>query len=238
MFDALDGLTVILTRDTKDNAELVSPMGRRAARIIELPCVRTEPLAETEELADALAALREGDWVVVTSRYGADAVAPHPTRARFATVGRATAQRLRRHGRPVAFVPTAPSGERLARELPRSDSVVLLARSDRALPDLPRILRDRGFVVRQVVAYRTVVGARGDVALVRSVLSGSAERVAVVFHSPSAVEGMIAALDARLVARATVFVRGASTLRIARERLGRSARISLLPEEVVSVAHR
>lgn len=238
VYEALEGLTVILTRDAPDNLELASRLRAHAGQIIELPCVRTEALSNAGELATALARLHTRDWVVVTSRHGADALAALPTHAQFAAIGQATAQCLRRHGRHVAFVPSAPSGQHLARELPQGEGTVLLARSDRALSEMPRILRERGFDLREVVAYRTLVGARGDTALVRRLLSGSVDRVAVLFHSPSAVAGMVEAIDPRLVARAAVFVVGPSTLRAAREHLGSHARISLLREEVVDVAHR
>ncbi|MHB8632296.1 MAG: uroporphyrinogen-III synthase, partial [Candidatus Limnocylindria bacterium] len=82
----------------------------------------------------------------------------------------------------VVFVPSVPSGAALAVELPLPRGAALLARSDRAGDDLPAILRRRGAVVREVVAYRTVpqrpaAVPAGDV---------------VVFASASAVDGFAA----------------------------------------------
>ncbi|TMC00384.1 MAG: uroporphyrinogen-III synthase [Chloroflexi bacterium] len=174
MYERFAGKTVVLTREPADNAELASRIGDRAARIVELPCVRTEPLNDTSALAAELAALREDDWLVVTSRHGAEAVAPWgQPRAAVAAIGAATAERLRAYGVRVAFQPSASSGAALARELPRTSGVVLLARSDRALSDLPRVLRERGFTVREVVAYRTLAEARGDVVAARAVLASA-----------------------------------------------------------------
>src|SRR5438132_237208 len=85
----------------------------------------------------------------------------------------------------VAFLTRVPSGAALGRELPRA-RVALLARSDRALPDLPRTLRARGFEVREVVAYSTLSRAEGDVALVRDVLADATRDVHVFASSPSA----------------------------------------------------
>ena len=232
------GKTVVLTREPADNAELASRLRARGVLVVELPCVRAAPLADARELAAELAALVEDDWLVVTSRHGADAVARcHVPRSLIAAIGDATAARLRAHGLAVAFQPSEPSGAALARELPRPTRVVLLARSDRALPDLPALLRDRGAGVREVVAYRTVVGAHGDVAQVRALLDANGP-VAVVFHSPSAVEGMVGAIDASLVARAAIQVAGQTTLRAARAALGPAADISLTREEVAHVSHR
>lgn len=239
MYDRLSGKTVILTREPADNAELASRLRERAVAIVELPCVRVEPLADTRELARALAELGENDWLVVTSRHGADAAARcGAVRASIAAIGDATAERLRAHGYGIAFQSSAPpSGAALARELPPRRGAVLLARSDRALPDLPAILRERGFAVREVVAYRTVAEARGDVTRVRALLA-SQESVAVLLHSPSAVHGLLGAIEPSLVARASIHAFGRATLRAAREAFGAGADVSLMEEEAAHVAHR
>lgn len=239
MYERLAGKTVVLTREPADNAELAARLRGGAAQIVELPCVRTEPNDDTSALAEAMAELREDDCVVVTSRHGADAVARcGPTRAAVAAIGDATAERLRAHGFRVAFQPSVPSGAALARELPLGAGVVLLARSDRALPDLPRILRERGFTVREVVAYRTIAEAQGDVARVRALLASPRGSVAVLFHSPSAVTGMLGAIKAPLVARASIHVSGRATLRAVRDALGVDADVELMEEEARHVAHR
>ena len=239
MFERLSGITVVLTREPPDNAGLAVRLRDRAAAIVELPCIRTEALADPGELAAALASLNAEDWLVVTSRHGADAVARCGSIvATIAAVGDATTDRLRAYGLAVAFQPSAPNGERLARELPLRSGVVLLARSDRALPDLPAILRERAFRVREVVAYRTVAGASGDVDGVRRLLAAPAGAVAVLFHSPSAVEEMFSVIDTSLMARASIYVAGPSTLRAVRNRLGASADVSFIEEEVADVARR
>ncbi|HEV8670643.1 MAG TPA: uroporphyrinogen-III synthase [Candidatus Limnocylindria bacterium] len=238
MSSELAGRTVVLTRDPADNAALAARLRRDGAEVIELPCVHVEPLADMRPLRDALAALGESDWLVLTSRHGADAVARcGPTRAAVAVIGRATAEQMRAYGLRVDFEPTAATGERLARELPELGGVALLARSDRALSDLPRILRARRFAVREVVAYRTVAEARGDIDRVRGLLAAR-ERPVVVFHSPSALAGMLAAIDAALVTRASIQVGGRATLRAVHDALGLDADVSLIREEAADVAHR
>jgi uroporphyrinogen-III synthase len=238
MYERLAGKTVVLTRAPEDNAELGARLRGTAAQVVELPCVRTEPGNDNSALAHAMAGLSDEDCVVVTSRHGAEAIARcGPTRAAVAAIGEATAERLRTHGYRVAFQPSVPSGTALARELPPRAGVVLLARSDRALPDLPRILRERGFTVREVVAYRTIAEAQGDVAPVRALLASPRGSVAVMFHSPSAVVGMLGAIEAPLVARASIHVTGRSTMRAVRDALGVDADVSLIEEEVTDVAH-
>ena len=239
MYEALAGKTVVLTREPEDNADVAARLQDRVARIVELPCVRTEPNDDTSALAGAIATLSEEDCIVVTSRHGADAIARcGSTGAAVAAIGDATAERLRTHGFRVAFQPSVPSGVALARELPYRRGVVLLARSDRALPDLPAVLRERGFTVREVAAYRTIAEARGDVAGVRAMLAAPRGNMAVMFHSPSAVEGMLGAIEAPLVARASIHVTGHATLRAVRDALGVGADVSLIEEEATHVAHR
>jgi uroporphyrinogen-III synthase len=239
MYSELAGVTVILTREAGDNAALAARMRGWSAEVIELPCVRVEPLADMRPLRDALASLRAEDWLVVTSRHGAEAVARcGPTRAAVAAVGDTTAESLRAHGLSVEFQPSVSTGERLARELPERGGVALLARSDRALGDLPEILRERGFTVREVVAYRTVAEAQGDAAAVRALLTSSPGAVVVMFYSPSAVAGMLGVVEAPLLARASIHVTGRATMRAVRDALGVDADVSLIEEEVAHVAHR
>jgi uroporphyrinogen-III synthase len=239
VYSELAGTTVILTREAGDNAALAARLRRSSVDVIELPCVRVEPLSDTRPLGVELAALREDDWLVLTSRHAADAVARRGvTRAAVAVIGRVTAEQARAHGFRVEFQPSVASGERLGRELPERGGTALLARSDRALPDLPAILRERGFTVREVVAYRTIPAAQGDVARVRGLLASPRGGVVVFFHSPSAVAGMLAAIEAPLIARASIRVAGRATLRAVRDEIGVDADVSLIEEEAALVADR
>jgi uroporphyrinogen III methyltransferase/synthase len=234
----LRGMTVVLTRAPGDNVDMAARFERAGARTIELPCLHVEPLTDHRALDAALASLRREDWLVVTSRYGADAVTIGArVLAGVAAIGLATATRLRERGVDPGFVPSAATGECLARELPRRGGDVLLARSDRALPDLPRDLRARDFRVREVVAYRTIVGVHDDTAELRRLLAAEGAGVAIAVSSPSALDALIAELGAELVSRCTVLAGGPTTSRITRERLGQGARIEFITEEHADVAH-
>ena len=225
----------ILTRRREDNERLADRLRASDVEVIELPCVRVQPLEDVTALAEAIAGVAPDDWLVVTSRAGADAVARAARPAcRVAAVGRVTAAQLAQHGIAVAFQPRVPSGAALGRELPQARAA-LLARSDRALSDLPEILRSRGFSVREVVAYRTIARADGDVAPVRAVLADAARDVSVVVASPSAVEAFVEAAG-DLAARATFHVTGAATDAFVRIRVP-LARIQR-DEEGFDVSHR
>lgn len=221
----------VLTRAHADDDALAARLAGRGVRVIELPCVRTEHLDDPAPLARAVAALDPADWLVITSRAGAEAVArASRPRSRVAAVGEVTASCLRANGIAVDFQPSRVTGADLARELP-SAARALLARSDRALPDLGAILRERGFEVREVTAYHTVVGASGDVGAVRGALEGG-DDVRIYLWSPSAIDGLVSVVEPALVTRATLAVIGPSTEAAARERFGPAARIETLHPEV------
>lgn len=235
----LHGWTVVLTRAHEDNVEAASWFARSGAAVLELPCVRMEPLRDRRELDAALSARTDAEWVVVTSRHGADALASRAlVRGPVAAVGPVTADRLRASGIAVDFVPTDATGECLATELPRPPDRALLVRSDRALPDLPAALRRRGFVVREAIAYRTVAGVGGDAGQVRALLERSHRSVAVALWSPSALDALVHTVGADVLARALLLAIGPTTERAARQLLGPAALIERLEMENAHVAHR
>jgi uroporphyrinogen-III synthase/uroporphyrinogen III methyltransferase/synthase len=217
--------TAILTRRPEDNARIAHRLRASGVEVLELPCMRVQPLEDITALADAIGAVGEDDWLV--------ARAARP-RCGVAAVGRVTAARLVQHGIAVAFQPRVPSGVALGRELPQARAA-LLARSDRALPDLPAILRSRGFEVSEVVAYRTIARADGDVAAVRAALADRACEVSVMVASPSAAEAFADAAG-ELAARATFHVTGAATEAFVRIRIPQ-ARVER-DLEVCDVSHR
>jgi len=201
----------VLTRDDPDLAALLTARG---FSVVTLPCVRLEPV-DRAALRALLVTLAARDVLVLTSPAGVDAVAdaidlravPCP----IAVVGRATAKRLHAHGRAADHIASAPNGATLARELPLPGGEVVLARSDRALGDLPKTLRARGARVREVIAYHTRPEPQGDVSAARQVLE--ALGTAVVVTSPSALEGLVAAVGADHLRRGALVAIGPTTAR-------------------------
>jgi uroporphyrinogen-III synthase len=202
---------VILTRAPEDNAALAAALRAREVTVIELPCATVAPLADDSALATAIRALGPDDRLVFTSRAGVDAarrcVAALEVRSPVAAVGPATAERCAAWG-IEAWTPSEPSGAALGRELAFGAGIVLLARADRADPALARELAARGARAREVVAYRVIAGARGDVEAAReAALAGAAAVVA----SPAAVEGLVTAIGSTAFARARVVATGPTT---------------------------
>lgn len=217
--------SVVLTRRAEDNAELAVELRARGLAVVDLPCVRTEQLADTSGLERVIAGLEPADLLVLTSRAGVDAVAAlgRPIACGIAAVGPATAEAATRAGLRVTFVAAHADSTTLGREIPLPAGDVVLARSDLAEADLPSTLRARDARVREVVAYRTVGEVSGDVAAAREEIAGGAS---VVVASPSAVTALRDALGTKILSAATFVAIGPRTARAVREIVGVEAGIA------------
>ena len=215
---------VVLTRAAEPSAQLAAALRLRGHDVLELPCTATLPLQDRRALDEAVARLTPADLLVVTSRAGAEAVLGTRGQAivaRAATVGRQAASVLAAQGIAVGLV--TATGAELARRVALPTGTVLLARSDRALRDLPEILAARGAVVHEVVAYHTVDRVSGDAARAATLLQGGAS---VVLASPSAVDALLGALGPDALATARVIATGPTTAAHVLTRTGREAVIA------------
>lgn len=186
MTGALDGCRVVITRERP--GELGAMLARRGAVVVHVPLIEVvEPADDGRALNDALTALDDYDWLIVTSAAGAErvgAAARSTTGVRLAVVGAATAQVLEREsGRRVDLMPDVQRAEALAErfvaESP-SGRRILIAQADIAAPTLADSLRHAGHQVTTVTAYRTVARAAGGDTV--------PEADAVLFASGSSVE--------------------------------------------------
>ena len=121
-------MRIAVTRPAGLDDGLVAALGEQGHAVVSCPLIALEPLGD--EPIDASAY----DWLVVTSRAGADQVARRLTRrpARIAAVGPATADALQAHGFAVDLVPAEASQDGLLAELPRPAGRVLLAAAEGA----------------------------------------------------------------------------------------------------------
>ncbi len=205
---ALYGWTVLVPR-TKDQAgEMSERLIAHGAVPIEVPTIAVEPPRSPAQMERAVKGLVDGryQWVVFTStnavravwekfgEFGLDARAF--SGVKIACVGQATADRVRAFGITPELV---PSGEQsslgLLDEFPPYDDVfdpvnrVLLPRADIATETLAEGLRERGWEIEDVTAYRTVRAAPPPASTREMIKSGGFD--AVCFTSSSTVRNLV-----------------------------------------------
>ena len=188
----LAGCRVVVCRSVDQAGHLVSLLEREGATAVLLPLVEVvAPSDGGDALRGALRRLTDYGWVGFTSANAVRAVVavtggrPWPDDVQVATVGPATAAAARAVGLPVHLVGTGPTGGDLARDLAGTAGTgkVLLPAVEGARPELAVGLRQAGWSVDQVSAYRTVAPAVPPDTLARV---GGAD--AVLFTSPSTVD--------------------------------------------------
>jgi uroporphyrinogen III methyltransferase / synthase len=205
---ALYGWTVLVPR-TKDQAgEMSEKLVSHGASPIEVPTIAVEPPRSPAQMERAVKGLVDGryQWVVFTStnavravwekfnEFGLDARAF--SGVKIACVGQSTADRVRAFGIEPELV---PSGEQsslgLLDEFPPYDEVfdpvnrVLLPRADIATETLAEGLRDRGWEIEDVTAYRTVRAAPPPAHTREMIKTGGFD--AVCFTSSSTVRNLV-----------------------------------------------
>ncbi len=190
----MSGKRILVTRPNgRELCDRLRTLGWDARAI---PTVAIQAVEPGSPFDTALRRLDTYDWIVVTSAAGVRAVfdhlrhlrLPRSARPRWAAVGPATAAALRAEGAEVAFVPDRYLTTAIADGLGEITGWrVLLPRADAASPDLPRLLRERGAHVDEVVAYRMVEGPEESREPLRRLLAEGID--AVIFTSGSTVRG-------------------------------------------------
>ncbi|MDR1970716.1 MAG: uroporphyrinogen-III synthase, partial [Treponema sp.] len=222
---SLRGLRIVVTRPEPRNAELCRRIEELGGEAIPFPCVRTIPVS-----APAGGILKEAgvcQWLVFTSAAGVETFFDAYLEAggdfrnlggkKFAVIGPATGETLARRGFIPDFIPpvynSASFGRELAEKISPEESV-LLARSRRASPELPRILAERGLRFRDLALYDTVP-AEGGIYARRLIEAGRFDLV--FFSSPSIVSAFVRAFPGLALHRLQSVCVGETTVNRARE---------------------
>lgn len=197
----LSGRGILLTRSAEDCAAWAEELERLGASPVVLPCIECEVL-DTPRLRSELAvALLEADWLVFTSRRGVEALtrlAPGALahRTRVAVVGTTTGEAARATLGRVDLV-GAGTAQALAGELVAAlgeDARVVLALAANAGRLLEGELDSAGAHTLRFNVYRTVPAAADG----RKQSLAALGVDAVLFASPSAVEGFVNRVDTDL----------------------------------------
>jgi uroporphyrinogen-III synthase len=154
----LRGRTIVVTRDADQTARLRARLEAEGAIVLDVPAISVaDDLEGMAELADAVC--ERWDWVVVTSRNGAARLAraagDRLVDLSLAVVGPGTAAALREAGAEPALIADRSTAEGLLEVFPPAPGRALLVQGSRARAVLLEGLRDAGWDVRLVVAYRT-----------------------------------------------------------------------------------
>lgn len=195
---ALDGRLIAVTRARQQQDGLGTLLAELGAEVIFCPAIEIVPPLDWAPLDTALQSLPTYDWIVFTSRNaveqfhsrlaarGVDQATVSPVRV--AAVGPATRDALRDRGIRVDTVPETALADAIPDLLGNvQDLRILLPRSDIARPELPAVLRAKGAIVDDVVAYRTI--SSDAAALVDRVRGGGVD--AITFASASAVSSFV-----------------------------------------------
>ncbi len=205
---ALFGWKILVPR-TKEQAGAMSERLRDYGSVpIEVPTIAVEPPRTPTQMERAIKGLVTGryEWIVFTSTNAVKAVREKfeefglDARAfagvKIACVGEQTAEAVRAFGiRPELLPSGEQSSEGLLADFPPYDDVldpidrILLPRADIATETLAEGLRERGWEIDDVTAYRTVRAAPPAAEIRDAIKSGGFK--AVCFNSSSTVRNLV-----------------------------------------------
>ncbi|MBV8371119.1 MAG: uroporphyrinogen-III C-methyltransferase [Candidatus Eremiobacteraeota bacterium] len=169
-FDAqpLFGKRVLVTRPAHQADDFATRLWEAGAEPILAPTIAIGPPDDLGAAREAVARVRDYDWVVFTSRNGVDAFFDRlgelgrDARAfgdvRIAAIGPKTAEALAAHGLRADLLPPTYVNEAVATELlarTNAGERILVYRAHEAREVLPETLRENGRVVDVVAAYKT-----------------------------------------------------------------------------------
>jgi uroporphyrinogen III methyltransferase/synthase len=166
----LFGKRIAVTRTRKQAGELVESLRALGAEAFELPTIRIEPAPNKREFYELVLDAHTYDWLIFTSPNAVDAFfaafyelykdARDLGGARIATIGPATAERVRAFHLQVDVLPEKAVAEAVIEELQKENTVenlkFLLVRADGAREVIATELTRLGAIVDEAVAYRTV----------------------------------------------------------------------------------
>ena len=230
----LFGRRVVVTRTRAQAGELSSELERLGAEVHEFPTIEISPPEDFGPLDAAIRDLDSFDLIVFTSVNGVEAFLERlwyhgldlralPRDASVATIGPATAERIRESGLRVDVVPEEYRAEALIEALGTRSLAgerVLIPRAKAAREILPEKLREAGAEVVVPPAYEAVPSSTGKEELSLRLQAGEID--CVTFTASSTVENFVGAFGAeeaaQLLAESRVACIGPITADTARSR--------------------
>ncbi|WP_263410024.1 uroporphyrinogen-III synthase [Terriglobus tenax] len=193
---------VLVTRALHQSPELADALRACGLEPVIIPVLEMAPPVSFAGLDDALARLKEFDWLLFTSANAVQVFRQRfpgelPSTLHVAVIGSVTARAAQQASIPVTLQPEKATGEGLADALlPHADGArMLLVRAAVARDVLPGVLQQAGARVEIAEAYRTVVPAHAPMQL-KELFIGQDRPSAVAFTSSSSVHHLLQALQA------------------------------------------
>jgi uroporphyrinogen III methyltransferase/synthase len=230
---ALYGWKILVPRTKEQAGAMSERLWSHGAVSHEVPTISVEPPRSPAQMERAVKGLVDGryQWVVFTStnavkavwekfrEFGLDARAF--SGVKIACVGESTAEKVRSFGITPELLPSGDqSSEGLLQDFPPHDDVldpvdrVLLPRADIATETLSAGLRERGWEIDDVTAYRTVRAAPPPAETREMIKTGGFD--AVCFTSSSTVRNLVG-IAGKPHARTLVACIGPNTAETAKE---------------------
>jgi uroporphyrinogen III methyltransferase/synthase len=230
---ALYGWKVLVPRTKEQAGEMSMRLNSHGAIPSEVPTISVEPPRSPAQMERAVKGLVDGRymWVVFTSanavravwekfqEFGLDARAF--SGVRIACIGESTAEKVRGFGITPELLPSGDqSSEGLLQDFPPYDDIldpvdrVLLPRADIATETLATGLRERGWEIDDVTAYRTVRAAPPPAETREMIKTGGFD--AVCFTSSSTVRNLVG-IAGKPHARSLIACIGPKTAETAKE---------------------
>jgi len=165
---ALENKRILITRPRAQAAELGDQLAAQGAVPIVFPTIEIAPLADPALLDEAIRHLDQYHWIIFTSVNGVkafwdrlDVVGTGLAPAQhIAAIGPATARALESHGVTVTLIPDEYIAEAIIDKIGDvRGQRILLPRADIAREALALELQQRGALVAEIVAYRTLPAA-------------------------------------------------------------------------------
>jgi uroporphyrinogen-III synthase len=202
----LNGKRIVVTRpEGQATAALRAALETRGATVLEIPLIDIEYTADASALEDVWSSIGQFDWILFTSANGVRGFFDRFFEsfndirgiglARFACVGRATAEALRALHLNTDFQPSEATAEALVRELSAAEDLahlrVLVVTGNRNTEDLPAALEEKCHaIVTRLTVYATMENDAGQLDAAESFRRHGAD--AILFASPSAADSFVA----------------------------------------------
>jgi uroporphyrinogen III methyltransferase/synthase len=204
----LFGKRVVVTRTRKQAGVLSRQLAELGADVYELPTIRIDPPKDQLGFGELVLAAHEYDWIIFTSPNGAEAFfelfykiyedARSIGGVKIAAMGPGTAAKIKEYRIGVDLIPKKSVAEGLVEALVEemgdlSSFKMLWVKAEETRDVLSKSLTDRGVILDEAIAYRTVPETTDRTGAVERFRSEGAD--VITFTSSSTVEHF---LDLRL----------------------------------------